>query len=117
MVDIVRPLKIENPSEGGGQINFMPTEVDPSEDYAAVKGIAFDGVDTNVIYGDGGDIKFKDLNTNYINTLEEVAFGGGHYFTGPLEYVRVPVGHNHFVYQEIEIQGEYEILGELVCQE
>lgn len=111
--DKVKPLKIES----GTDTDFGPTEVDWTEDVLVAKGVAFDNSDDKQIYGDNDDIKFKDLNTNYVNTLEEVAFGGGHFFTGPSEYVRVPVGHNHFVYQEVEVQGEYEILGELVCQE
>jgi hypothetical protein len=116
MADKIRPLKLEDNSSGS-QLDFGPTEMNPLEDLASVKGVSFEGTETVVIIKDGNDMKFSDLNTNYVNNLEEVAFGGGHYFTGPAEYVRVPVGHNHFVYQEVDIEGEYEILGELVCQE
>jgi hypothetical protein len=41
MTDKVRCLKIEHPSEGGTETDYLPTEMDPSEDYLAAKGIAF----------------------------------------------------------------------------
>jgi hypothetical protein len=40
-IDKVRPLKIESPSEGGTQTDYLPTEVNPSEDYISAKGIVF----------------------------------------------------------------------------
>ena len=38
-IDIVRPLKYETPDSCGTQIDFLPTEVNPNEDYIAAKGL------------------------------------------------------------------------------
>jgi len=43
MTDLVRPLKIENPSNGGTQTDYAPTEVSVTSDYLAAKGIGFNG--------------------------------------------------------------------------
>lgn len=45
-IDKVRPLKIENPSEGGTQTDPFPTEMNPTQDYVATAGISFEGTDT-----------------------------------------------------------------------
>lgn len=42
MKDLVRPLKIETPDEGGTQVDFYPTEAKPLEDYLDAKGYAFE---------------------------------------------------------------------------
>jgi hypothetical protein len=61
MVDIVRALKIEN-TITGSQTNFGPTEVDPTEDYLAAKGIAFHATEDTSISRDGmGNILLKDM--------------------------------------------------------
>lgn len=41
MVDKVRPLKIEKSTDGGGDVDPFPTELDPVEDYVSVKGVSF----------------------------------------------------------------------------
>lgn len=41
MVDLVRPLKLENPSEGGSSLDFGPTECRPDQDYLNSLGVAF----------------------------------------------------------------------------
>lgn len=46
MADIVKPLKIESPSSGGTETDYLPTESDPSEDYLAGKGLSYEGLDT-----------------------------------------------------------------------
>ena len=57
MVDKIRPLKIESTSNGGGQDDFLQTESNPAEDYAAVKGVAFENDDNSRIEKDAdGDI-------------------------------------------------------------
>ena len=42
-IQMVRPLKIENPAEGGSQTDLFPTEANPVQDYAALLGVAFGG--------------------------------------------------------------------------
>lgn len=49
MADKVKPLKIENPANGGTQTDVFPTETNPTQDYLSAKGIAFDGLDTFLI--------------------------------------------------------------------
>lgn len=62
-IDIVKPLKIENPATGGTQTDVFPTEVTPTQDYIAAKGIAFDGLATKTVDTDvSGNIKFTDVN-------------------------------------------------------
>lgn len=45
MVDKIKPLKMEDVNDGGDEIDLGPTEVDPSEDYLATKGLAFENSD------------------------------------------------------------------------
>jgi len=48
-VDKVKALKIENPAGGGVNTDPFPTETDPSVDYLAAKGIAFENLDTFLV--------------------------------------------------------------------
>lgn len=68
MADKIKPLKIENPTGGGSETDPFPTETDPSEDYLAAKGLAFENTDTRLLDLDGsGNIQFKDATeTTYI---------------------------------------------------
>ena len=45
MVDKIKPLKLESSSTGGTENDWGPTEADPLEDYAGIKGIAFENDD------------------------------------------------------------------------
>lgn len=63
MIDRIRPLKIENPVEGGAQTDYLPTEANPLQDYAALKGIAFND-DINFVLGHvGRTISLKEPYT------------------------------------------------------
>lgn len=44
-VDKIKPLKFENPGTGGIETDYLPTEANPTEDYGAIKGIAFENSD------------------------------------------------------------------------
>lgn len=46
MADKVKPLGFENPALGGTELFPIPTELDPTEDFVAAKGIAFENLDT-----------------------------------------------------------------------
>lgn len=62
MPDKIKPLKIESPSNGGTQTDYLPTESNPSQDYVSAKGIAFEHNDNRTIDLDGsGNIQFKDV--------------------------------------------------------
>lgn len=64
VIDLCRFLKMENPSEGGVEVDYLPTEADPSEDYGNVKGIVFDSVTGNRIQGVSGVQFFYDTAVN-----------------------------------------------------
>lgn len=59
MVDKVKPLKIEEP-DCGTDLNFLPTESDPDQDYLTGKGIAFECNDAYLIDVDATEIQFTD---------------------------------------------------------
>ena len=58
MVDKVKPLKFEDSTSGTG-LNYLPTEADPSEDYLAGKGFAFENLNTHLAKKIGGLIRFQ----------------------------------------------------------
>lgn len=62
MVDKVKPLKIED-TTSGGDLDMMPKELDPAEDYVSVKGVALENSDSTLI----------DLNTNEIQFTDSVS--------------------------------------------
>ena len=59
MVDKVKPLKIEDTTDGT-ELDMAPTEANPSEDYLASKGLALENLDTLLIDADSGEIQFTD---------------------------------------------------------
>jgi len=59
MVDKVKPLKLEDDTSGT-QINPFPKETNPSEDYLAAKGLAFENLDTHLIQRNGANIEVVD---------------------------------------------------------
>jgi len=56
-VDKVKPLGMEEPSGGTGTAPF-PKELDPAQDYAAVKGVAFENSDDFLSEKIGDILKF-----------------------------------------------------------
>ena len=48
MVDKVKPLCFEELADGS-QLDYIPTEASPTEDYAAVKVLAFENLDTFLV--------------------------------------------------------------------
>lgn len=75
MVDKVKPLKLEDTIDGT-EFDMTPTEANPSEDYIAAKGLALENSDDTVIFGDSGQMKFKDTDVTTEVTLEELLDGG-----------------------------------------
>lgn len=59
MVDKVRPLKIEE-AGAGTDIDMMPKETDPTEDYISSKGLAIEESDSLLVDADAGEIQFTD---------------------------------------------------------
>lgn len=68
-MDKVKPLKIEN-SVNGTQNDEFPTEVNPSEDYIASKGVAFENSDNHFIDKDPGtgQIRMSDPSSGIIKS-------------------------------------------------
>jgi len=64
MADKIKPLKFENAATGGTQIDYLPTEAKPTEDYVSTKGLAFEGLDTFLTDKIGRALveKFPDLH-------------------------------------------------------
>lgn len=75
MVDKVKPLKIED-ATNGSSINFAPKETDPAQDYISAKGLALENSDDTTIRGDAGVMKFKDSDVTTEVTLEDLLDGG-----------------------------------------
>jgi len=67
-VDKVKALKFEN-SVDGTEENNRPTQTDPSEDYLAAKGVAFENSDDTKIQGNAGTMEFLDQDANNSSTL------------------------------------------------
>jgi hypothetical protein len=67
MVDRVKMLKYETPEEGTQNNRRWPTEIDPNEDYAVMKGVSFNGSVDHLIDTDSeGNIRFLDDNNNIL---------------------------------------------------
>jgi len=71
MVDKIKPLKLEDPSNGT-EFDMVPTETNPTEDYIASKGVAFENSDNTTIQGDSGVMKFKDTDVTTEVSLQEL---------------------------------------------
>lgn len=72
MVDKIKCLKIENPALGGTDTDPFPTELNPSQDYIASKGVAFENSDTRLVNLNGsGSIQFTDaLETSPVTVTQ-----------------------------------------------
>ena len=71
MVDRVKPLKLENTTDGT-ETNRFPTETDPTEDYLACKGLALENSNGTLVYGDSGVLKFKDTEKTTAHSLDNI---------------------------------------------
>lgn len=58
-IDKVKPLKIEE-TGNGTELDMDPTEMNPTEDYASVKGISIENSDNLLVDSDGTEIQFTD---------------------------------------------------------
>lgn len=74
-LDLVRPLKLETPAEGGTEDDSFPTEVDVNEDYIQGKGFAIDN-NTYVDKDGSGNMRFTDSVTGQ-KLLSELAQATG----------------------------------------
>lgn len=80
-MDRVRPLKLEDPGQGGEETDEFPTSVNPNEDYLDCRGITLqnnvsnDG-DVFVSRDAAGNLVFKD-QVNTQKTLTDLVVGTG----------------------------------------
>lgn len=78
MGDKVRPLKLENPADGGTELDLYPTEVNPVEDNLVAKGLYI--IDDNLYIGiSGSDMIFQDYHNVTPVTLTELVGGSNDY--------------------------------------
>jgi hypothetical protein len=79
-LDRVHPLKLEDPTTGGDQIDQFPTELNPLEDHIECAGLVLDDSlnrDESVrIYRDADDMAFTDVNNPTPLTLSDLLAGG-----------------------------------------
>lgn len=69
-MDVVRPLKFENPGSGGTQFDYFPTEVNESEDYTIQHGVMIDNQNTFINRNVNGEISINDAYG--INTVRKI---------------------------------------------
>lgn len=70
--DIVRLLKIENPTEGGTQTDWGPTEIDPTEDFVTAKGYIFEDNQSIRLEQISNRLNLSDQDISYVE-LREIA--------------------------------------------
>ena len=72
MPDKVKALKLESASTGGTQNDGFPTETNPTQDYLATKGIAFENLDTFLIEKVG-----RSLVETFPTLYQQVTYSSG----------------------------------------
>jgi len=81
MADIIKPLKLESTSSGGGQNDFSPTETNPNEDYIGILGVSFTANLLRTIDLDGsGNIQFKDATETSPITVRQLRTAASNIF-------------------------------------
>ncbi len=80
MVDRVLPLKLEDTSSGGDEIDTFPTSLDPFEDHIECAGLVLDETSTRDesvrVYRSGGNLTFVDASNPTPHTLSDLLAGG-----------------------------------------
>jgi len=125
-MDKVRPLKIEKISGGGSQDNIYPHDLNPNEDAVEARGIVLQSDsssdDAVVVSRDASNnMTFKDGAVPAGKTLAELASGGGGDDDDQVKD-NVPTGetftvkdeHQHILFEEFTVSGEYVVNGEVV---
>jgi len=73
-IDRVLPLKLENPADGGTELDIFPTEVNPTNDYIGAKGFVIENNENIRIDADAsGNMIFRDVVTGTTYTLAQLA--------------------------------------------
>lgn len=79
-LDKVQPLKLEDPTTGGDDIDLFPTELDPLEDHVECRGIVLANDTTRdesvvVSRNSSSDLTFKDATNSTPVTLTQLLAG------------------------------------------
>lgn len=116
MVDKIKPLKIETAIDGTESDPF-PRESDPTEDYIATKGVAFENYDNRLIDIIDGNIQFTD--TSGVVTIAELkAQSLGSLFTkGFIDEAQTYIlltDYQYITYDRVILNGHLVIDGDMV---
>ncbi len=112
MADKVKPLKIESPATGGTEIDMFPTEVNPSEDYIALKGLAFENSDSYLLdTAADGQIQYKDSKQVSYRKLNEI-YNFSYHKIEEDKTVQIPLDQ-HMLCANLEVDGFLDIEGSL----
>lgn len=119
-MDKVKFLKIEQ-SIDGTQSDPFPTEANPQEDYASIKGIAFQNRDDVKIESIGNEIRFTDTKVPTISLKEiiDLVKNGINFNYNRIEsneVITIPYGQQMIVYGRIKIYGKLVIKGDLILK-
>lgn len=112
MVEKVKPLKIETLEGGGGELDLTPTEINPSEDYLASKGLAIENNDNILFDAESGEFQYKDAVQLTPLKLNDIS---------NFSYHVVALGKNlnikanqHMITTSLELEGSLELNGGIV---
>lgn len=104
MVDKIKPLKLETATDGT-EFDFSPRELDPSEDFVATKGVAFENSDLITLQKDSyQNIKGLSLASVMLSKQE---------IDTTISYT-IPEKHQLAVYECITLTGDLTLDGDLV---
>jgi len=105
-IDKVRSLKIENPAEGGTQTDYLPTEVNPSQDYLSAAGLSLQDSNVDVISLSADN---NPQSPSYSSSL----FNSNHIPNDNKNYI-LTTNYQYINYDEIYIDGLLTVNGNLV---
>jgi hypothetical protein len=74
MADKIKPLKFETLTDGS-QFDPFPTETNPTEDFIAAKGMAFENSEGTQVYSVSGQMRFKDSEVTTPTSLYDLLNG------------------------------------------
>lgn len=107
MVDKIKPLKLENPSNGGTEIDIFPTEANPAEDYVAAKGVAFENSDSFLMEKLGRILVNKEPDSSVAVTyLVNGEIDYVEYFNSPTQIQANRIARTEFAYSGVDPQTE-----------
>ena len=120
MTDKVKPLKLES-SVDGTQTDPFPRELDPSEDYVATKGVAFEDRDDIRIESIAGELVFRDTK-NIPITLKQIldsmlsGINFNYNFIKTNETLTIPESQQMIVHGRLKVYGKLIIKGDLITK-